>query len=231
MTPRHGGDSTIRDGGAWDPSAMTPQYDRNSVMPDGSAWDPQASTPIPSSSTPIHPSSIGATTGSSPHWLASHVLCEVLQGLDIIVKISDQDDRVYLSLFSGLVAARQGKRTTRAQPGRLVPFTDITQATVAANPEQARKLYIVIRGRHLGKIGRCVGKWVNTSNQYDYRLAPVRIQLDNKGTKWRSELQKDGAIFIAQRWDLVAIHETNPQMSSGNLEVAGLRLQNAGKSW
>jgi hypothetical protein len=129
-----------------------------------------------------------------------------------------------------LIVAREGKHTTRAKEGVIIPFENIEQAAVAENPEKARKLYVVVRGRHVGKIGRCVGKWVNSSNQYDYRLIPVQIRLGS-GIKWQSDVQENGVEFTASRWDLVAIHETAAQMVLGNNQVAHIRHENAGKFW
>lgn len=163
-------------------------------MQDGSAWDPRASTPLASSSTPIYPSSTGASTGPSSHWLASQVLYKALQGLDIVVRNSQMDNcdqRIYLSSFAGLIVARKGKRATQATQGNLAPFANIDQAPVAENPEQVRKLYIVIWGWHIGKIGCSVGRQVNSINQYNYCLVPVQIQKE-AGIKWRSKLKKDG---------------------------------------
>lgn len=229
---------------------LTPRYDQYSEVQDGSAWDPRSSTPLhpsnlaeaatprhdllASSGTPIPASSTGAGTGSSSaHWLASRVLYEALRGLDIVVKNSRSgllEQRVYLSTLGGLVVAREGKRTTRLKEGNLIPFNDIEQSLVVDNPEKARKLYIVIRGLNVGRIGRCVGKWVNTAQQYDYRLVPVQIQLGS-GIKWGSKLEEGGAEFIASRYDLAAIHEPAPQILIGNNQVDKIRLKNAGKSW
>ncbi|KAF9062071.1 hypothetical protein BDP27DRAFT_1428269 [Rhodocollybia butyracea] len=249
MTPRSDSNAPIRDGGAWDPSAMTPlhtsseaggmtpRYDEYSIAPDGSVGEPRANTASAptSSSALIHaPSPTGANTDASGHWLATRVLCEALQGLDIVVRNDARnmpEQRVYLTTLAGLIVAREGKRTTRANVGDIIPFSQIKQAntTIAENPEKARKLYIVVRGRHVGKIGRSVGKWVGLSKQYDYRLIPVKIQWNK--AKWDTELEANGTVFNAPRWDLVVIHETSAQMNEGNRKVSGIRKDLCEKSW
>jgi hypothetical protein len=167
------------------------------------------------------------------HWLASRVLHDALQGLDIVVKNSQRgilEQRVYLSVLGELIVAREGKRTTRSVEGKLVPFGEIEQVAVAENPEKARKLYIVVRGLNVGKIGRSVGKWVNSSNEYNYRLTPIRIHMKGGG-KWESLLEEGGAEFSASRWDLAIIYETAVQLSVGNNKVSCIRFKNAGKYW
>jgi hypothetical protein len=140
------------------------------------------------------------------------------------------EQRVYLSVLGGMIVAREGKRTTRSVEGKVIPFGEIEQVAVAENSEKARKLYIVVRGANVGKIGRSVGKWVNASNGYDYRLASVQIRMHGAG-KWESQLENDGAEFSASRWDLAVIHETAAQLSTGNNAVSHIRLKHAGKSW
>jgi hypothetical protein len=233
----------------WDSSSMTPQPDRYSVMRDGGAWDRRANTPsnLSGSLTPLnqtlplagssvadqHSGAGASTEASSTHWLASAVLQEALHGVDIVVKNSHKgllEQRIYLSKMGGLIVAREGKRTTKSAEGNLVPFGEIEQAAIAGNPERARKLFIVVRGPNVSKIGRSVGKWVNTSNQYDFRLAPVQLHMKGAG-KWVPHLEETSAEFTASHGDLVVIHETAHQMQIGNNNVAHIRLKHTGGFW
>ncbi|KAJ4493131.1 hypothetical protein C8J55DRAFT_485829 [Lentinula edodes] len=141
-TPLHPS-SEIHDGSAWDPSSRTPTHSSSYT----SVTQLSETSPAPSSSTVQLPT----------HWIENPLLYHSLtQDLDIFIQKGDKVQRVYLSWDGCSVIVREGQRSNLTKVGSIIAPSLIQQSFehVPPHPTRARGLFLVIRGEHVGLIGR-----------------------------------------------------------------------------
>ncbi|KAJ3851027.1 hypothetical protein EV368DRAFT_66088 [Lentinula lateritia] len=206
----------------------------SSEIHDGSAWDPSSRTPTHSSSytsvtqlseTSSAPSS--STVQLPTHWIENPLLYHSLtQDLDIFIQKGDKVQRVYLSWDGCSVIVREGQRSNLTKVGSIIAPSLIQQSFehVPPHPTRARGLFLVIRGEHVGLIGRCVKSRYNpNSPDPDYTLIAFKLTKGSgRGMRWCQEILTDGFIYVP-RADLVAIYETSAMKQEGNSLVEKFR--------